>query len=137
MNGYAMKSLKGTGRILVSSSVLTLLLLLYVHGQVSLFRLSYQIDDEADKVVQKTEAYRRLRFEIDQLRAPRRLEKKINDLSMDLALPKEIQVIKMPASSPQALPEIVLNQQLNDSFQQRFSSWVNRWVGVAQAKTEN
>ena len=128
--------LKGTGRILLTSALLTLLLLLYVHGEVSLFHLSYQMDEQTEKLAQKTEAYRRLRFEVAELSAPRRLENKISDLSMDLVLPKEIQVIKLPAAVPRGAAGASLGHEIPVSLQQRFSYWVNRWVGVAQAKTD-
>ena len=136
MSVYAIKKLRGTGRILAGCGFFTFILLLYVRGQIGLFQLSYQIDERADQLSLKMEAYRRLHFEVEELRAPRRLEKKINDLAMNLTLPKEIQVIKMPAASRRVIAETTLSSQVRDSFQARVSSWVNRWIGVAQAKTD-
>lgn len=128
--------MKGTVRIILICAFATCLLALNVHGQVSLFRLSYEIDDLAEDLAQKTETFRRLDFEVNQLKAPRRLEQKVNELALDLTLPKDIQVVRV-APTPGITRQPQWGGAVPDSFQARLTHFLGRWMGVAQAKTES
>ncbi len=124
--------MKGTGKIVLGIFALAFFFILYVRGQVALLRVSYQIDAKADKMAVLSEEHRRLRFEVDQLKAPRLLEEKMKKLSLELTLPQEIRVVKMPAPR---MNEASLNE-IPQPFSGRIADFVGRWIGVAQAKTD-
>ncbi|MBI3313144.1 MAG: hypothetical protein HYZ83_02780 [Candidatus Omnitrophica bacterium] len=126
--------MKGAGKFLISLIGVTLLVLLYVHIQVSLFQVSYSMNTQSHQLADKSEAYRLLKFEVDQLRAPRLLEQKMKDMQIELALPKEVQVVKIPAApafNPESLPNVSL-KPLSDGL----LDFLGRWVKIAQAKTD-
>jgi len=126
--------MKGTGKTLLSITVASVLLLLFVHGRISLIRVSYLIDVKSDQLAEKSEAYRHLKFEVDQLKAPRILEAKMKELEMDLTLPKEVRVIRIPVE-PKVVPPPMTEFELQP-FSQGLLNFFGRWVKVAQAKTE-
>ena len=128
--------MKGTGKIIIGISFAACFLLLYVHEQISLFRVSYILDNRSEKLSQMSEEYRQLKFELDQLKAPRLLEEKIKDLSLDLALPKEVRVFKV---TPTPVSETLIQNipTKTSPLPDRFVSFLGRWVEVAQAKTDN
>jgi len=108
---------------------------LYVHGRIALFRVSYLIDVKSETWAQKKEAYRHIKFEVDQMKAPRLLEAKMKALNLDLTLPKEIRVVRVPKVAPmlETSPPTELELQ---PFSQGLLNFFGRWVKVAQAKTE-
>ena len=128
--------MKGAGKIILGISFLSTLLLLYVHEQVSLFRISYLMDSQSNSFAHKSEQYRQLKFEVDQLKAPRLLEERLKEESLDLTLPKEIRVVKVPETSPlaPALVSSVPSLPLNGNA---FLNVLGQWMGVAQAKTDS
>lgn len=127
--------MKGAGKIISGIFVLSLFFVLYVREQVALLHVSYQIEAKSDKVAELSEEYRRLRFEVDQLKAPRLLEEKMNKLAMELTLPHEIRVVRMPQEAPasQSLDQLAIHPTLTA----RFANLLGRWIDVAQAKTDN
>lgn len=127
--------MKGLGKVLLAIGVISILLLLYVQGQIALLRISYGLDIQSKKLTQRQEEYRYLRFEVDQLKAPRRLEEKMRELELDLTLPKEIRVVRVPTPSHVNVPTIekVELQPLSKGLLE----FLGRWVKVAQAKTDS
>ena len=122
------------GKIIFGVGLLTFLLLLYVHEQVSLVRVSYLIDAKSDVLNRMSEDYRQIKFEVDQLKAPRLLEEKMKTLSLDLTLPQEIHVVRTPA------PKLATqNREVSPvgSLSGNMFHFLGHWVEVAQAKTEN
>ena len=128
--------MKGTGKIMFGVMLMTGLMLLYVHGQVTLFLLSYAIERKSTALAQKAEFYQHLKFEVDQLKAPRRLEQKMAELSMELTLPEEFQVVRIQPPST-ALHVASVGDIAAHSVSHRLSSMLSKWMGVAQAKTES
>ena len=127
--------MKDAGKILIAISIATALFLMYVHEQIALFRISYAIDASRDARAQKAEAYRRLEFEVEQLKAPRLLEQRMKDFGLDLTLPKEIRVVRVPQA---ALPERLASPQVAvQPFSAGLTRFLGRWVDVAQAKTDS
>ena len=128
--------MRGQGKFLGSLATVCAFLLLYVHAQISLFRVSYAISTKSRHLSEKSEEYRNLKFEVDQLKAPRLLEQKMKDLQLDLTLPKEVKVVRVPPmqspETPVASGSVSLSP-LSDSL----LDFVGRWVKVAQAKTDN
>ncbi|MBN1687821.1 MAG: hypothetical protein JW893_01840 [Candidatus Omnitrophica bacterium] len=126
--------MRNTGRIILGIAMLSGLMLLYVHQQIALFRVSYRIDEQYELVTRKSEDYRQIKFEVDQLKSPRLLEGRMKELELDLRLPKEVQVVRIPH-----LPVV---QELGTAYMDseqvtgHFLSILGRWTGVAQAKTE-
>lgn len=124
--------MKGTGKILFGVSFLTALMLLYVHEQVALFHISYSLDERSETLTRRSEACRKLKFEVEQLKAPRILEKRMKEMKLDLSLPKEVRVVKVPQlESPIEEPVIETVPPT-----QGLSRVFGRWIGVAQAKTD-
>ena len=122
------------GKIIFGVGLLTLLLLLYVHEQVALVRVSYLIDSKSAALNHMSEEYRQLKFDVDQLKAPRLLEEKMKTLSLDLALPQEIHVVRTPA-----VPLPVQGREVPavGSISGNMFHFLGHWVEVAQAKTDN
>ena len=127
--------MNGLGKSLVLILVLGASLLLFVHGQVSLFLVSYSIDSQSKMKVEKAEKYRHLKFEVDQLKAPSILEKKIAEYELDMTLPKEIRVVRLLPSQPIELPPVE-DVQLTP-FSEGLLNFLGQWVNVAQATTES
>ena len=123
--------MNGTGKILSTMMLASLLLLLYVHEQISLFRISYTLDTKSERLTQLSEEYRQMRFEVEQLKAPRLLEEKMKQLELELTLPQEIRVVRTP---PEFLQPV---QSVRVQAPGRWFDFLGRWIGVAQAKTED
>lgn len=122
-------------RVFVLFGFLTCFAVLYVYGQTAIFKVSYDINEKSDKLKEQSEFYRRLKFEVDQLRAPRLLEEKMKRMELELALPSEIQVIRIPKTgAPEALLTPVVSKQ---PLAASPFDLLGRWVKVAQAKMEN
>ena len=128
--------MKGAGKILISITFATLLLLFYVHEQIALFSISYRLQKDSDLLTAKSEEYRHLNFEVEQLKAPRLLEEKMRELKLDLTLPKQVLVVRIPriaaAETPAPVMKNVSLQPLSDGL----LDFLGRWVKVAQAKTD-
>jgi hypothetical protein len=127
--------MRGSGKIIFWISILAALFLVYVHGRVMLLHVSYSINSQSRSMDQKTEQYRYLKFQVDQLKAPRLLENKMKDLAIDLMPPKEIKVVRMPEMHK--LVEGGTATVAEQPMSQRLNNFLGRWVGVAQAKTDN
>ena len=127
--------MKGIGKVVLLIGGISFFFLIYVHEQIALLRVSYQMEAKNEKLSHLSEEYRQIRFEVDQLKAPRLLEEKMKQLSMDLTLPQEIRVIRTPAVYP-----IVASPLASVSARPmtgQVADFLGRWVGVAQAKTDN
>ncbi len=124
--------MKGLGKILIGFSVVTAVLLVYVHERVEMFRISYKIYDRSAQLSKKAEDYRLLKFEVTQLRSPQSLEKRLHAMSLPFTLPKEIKVLRVPSApvlqAREPLPVHVPTQSL--------FHFLGQWVQVAQARTD-
>ena len=127
--------MKGIGKTILLIMAGSTFFLLYVHEQVALLNVSYQIDARSEKLGRLSEEYRELRFEVEQLKAPRLLDEKMKRMSLDLTLPNEIRVIRLPAAS--SAPEAALEQISTRPLTGRLADFLGRFIDVAQAKTDN
>lgn len=125
--------MKGAGKIILGVSFVSFLMLVYVHEQISLFHISYELDAKQNKLMHLSEEYRKVKFEVDQLRAPRLLETKLKQLSFNLALPQEVRVVRVPVPEKILLP---VEKLQTDPSQDHFFNFLGRWVDVAQAKED-
>lgn len=124
--------MKGLGKVLLGFTVLTGALLFYVHERIEMLRVSYQIHEKSSVLAQRSEEYRRLNFEVAQLRSPQKLEQRLQDLSLPLALPKEIQVLRVPLSlETKSLEALPLEPPTRGVFK-----FLGQWIQVAQARTD-
>ena len=132
--------MKEVWKILTFVFVLSVLFLFHVHEQIMVFKVSYRLNEKSDLLAQRSEEYRRLKYQVDRLKAPRLLEEKIKEQSMELTLPKQVRVVQMPAN------KIAANAQSTDVPEKtsmkataagKVMSFLGHWVEVAQAKTEN
>ncbi len=124
--------MKGLGKILLGFTVMTAALLLYVKEEIEILRVSYRIQEKSSQLSRRSEEYRRLNFEVSQMRSPQNLEKRLGELSLPLTLPKQIQVLRVPESF--ARPEISPLSFRAPS--NNFFDFIGQWVQVAQARTE-
>ena len=127
--------MKGGGKIIGGIGAGVVFLLLYVHQYFLLFQTSYRLDHKQHSLNQKTENFRRLKFEVDQLKAPRLLEEHMRDLALDLSLPREINIVKIP--SVEVRVPLKVHSVMPQPWTGRIMNWVGRWVDVAQAKENN
>ncbi len=128
--------MKGCGKIICGILIVSSLFLLYVHGQTALFELSYTIDKHSKIVMRESEEYRRLKFEVEQLKAPLLLEGKMKEMSLELGLPKEVRVVRV---APPVIPAAESPVMHADSLQNPSNGlmrFLGRWVDIAQAKTD-
>jgi len=126
--------MKGTGKIILGVSVGVMALLIYVHGQFLLFQTSYTMNHKAEMIREKGESYRQLKFEVDRLKAPRLLEARMAEREMDLTLPKKIRVVRIPEQP--VLAPIEVTQTISQPLAGQFVDFLGKWVGIAQARTE-
>ncbi|MBI3316557.1 MAG: hypothetical protein HYZ85_00940 [Candidatus Omnitrophica bacterium] len=121
--------------ILVIAGI-TGLFVTYVHEQISLFKISFVLDQQYESLNRKAEEYRRLKFEVDQRKAPRVLEQKMKELELDLTLPKEIRVFRL-APKPEAVLASASAPPTFHPFSSSLMDFLGRWIEVAQAKTDS
>ena len=107
----------------------TLLLLLYVHEQVSILQASYAIEKKEREMVRLSEDYKVAKFRVARLRSPAVLNQRMKELSLNLTIPTDQEVVKVlrlktvPADTKVSWPAPI-----------RFASWLP-FVKEAQAKT--
>lgn len=127
--------MKGTGKFALIFLIAAGLLIMYVHSHIALFQVSYSIATKNRALNEKSEEYRHLKYEVDQLTAPGLLEARMKDLDLQLALPKEIKVIVLPSQTllPSSLAETPVSM---NAFSEGLTGLLGHWVKVAQAKTD-
>lgn len=123
-------------KVIMWMVVITAPTVLYVHGQIALFRVSYELNAKADELKEKSETYRRLKFEVEQLKAPRLLEAKMKELDMPLDVPKDIQVVHIEPTTEYRGPEAIPDLSTQSAAPGRFDL-LGRLIKVAQAKMDN
>lgn len=123
-------------KVIALLMVFTSGMVVYVHGQIAIFQISYDLNQKEAVLQQKEEAYREIKFEVEQLKAPRLLEEKLQSMDLDLALPDHVQIIKvpMPVQVAQPVDTMLTKSSTNLSFPFDF---LGKWVKVAQAKVES
>lgn len=125
--------MKGAGKIVLSVAAVSALLLIYVHEQFLLFQVSYHLNQKNSLQVKKSEDFRRLKFEVDQMKAPRLLEEQMAQLKLDLTLPKEVHVFKVP---PKQIVSIPLKEMNVQPISGHLTHLLGQWIDIAQAKTD-
>ncbi len=111
------------------------LMVLYVHIQISLFHVSYSIDARMAQNSVKSEEFRKLKYEIDQLKAPLQLEKRMTDLALELNLPQEVFVMRVPMPAIVSPAEAVETQPPL-TMPEAPGGFFSRWIKVAQAESD-
>ncbi|HTL47501.1 MAG TPA: hypothetical protein VL688_05500 [Verrucomicrobiae bacterium] len=124
-------------KVILTVAIVTSCVVLYVHGEVAIFQVSYSLDAHARLLKERSEEYRRIKFEVEQLKAPRLLEEKMNQMNLELTLPRQVKVVRIPE-----LPSVADAAMRNvnpQSFTQSPLDFLGRWVkvAVAQAKMES
>lgn len=118
-----------TKRMVVGLTVGTLLLLLYVHEQVSILQVSYSIGRKEREAVRLSEDYKTAKFRVARLRSPQALGQRLNELSLDLIIPTNQEVVTI-------LKPVAPSVEVEPGWPApvRFASWLP-FVKEAQAKT--
>lgn len=90
-------------KYIILSGIVTLTALVYVHQQVELVKLSYEIDCKEKKLKEILDRKGILRYNISNLESPSRLEKVLLERKVSVSYPKNGQVIRL-ARSPSYVP---------------------------------
>jgi len=128
-------AMKGSGKLVMIVGVVSLCVLIYVHLNVSLFSISYRINQKSETLNERHENYRRLKFEVEQFKTPNQLAEQIEKHSFTLDAPKEIHVIKVPV--PLEASMATLEQSSYHPLSKGLFDFLGRWVKVAQAKMDS
>jgi len=94
-------------KYIILLSIVTLTALVYVHQQVELVKLSYEIDCKEKKLKELLDRKGILRYNISNLESPSRLEKVLLDRKVSVSYPKKGQVIRL-ARNPSYVPSASL-----------------------------
>jgi len=127
--------MKGASRLILRTGFISLFFLLYVHINLSLFSLSYSIHQKSQELGKQAEDYRRLKFEVNSLKAPNRLAEEIKNHSLKLGLPSEVHVFEIPRDMK--IPLSSVDRQSIHPLSKGILDFFGQWVNVAQAKTED
>ena len=109
--------------------LITFALLLYVHQQISIFQVSYDIQKKEQDVARLSEEYKMAKFRVDRLKSPHILNQRMKQLSLELITPTDQEIIHV------LRPKIELQDNKvswHDPIQ--FLSWFH-FIKEAQAKT--
>jgi hypothetical protein len=90
-------------RYIVILGVVTLAALVYVHQQVELVKLSYEIDCKEKKLKEMLDRKGILRYNISNLESPSRLEKVLLERKVSVSYPKKGQIIRLARNSSYGL----------------------------------
>lgn len=86
-------------KYIILLGVITLTALVYVHQQVELVKLSYEIGCKEKKLKEMLDRRGTLRYNISNLESPSRLEKVLLARKVPVAYPKKGQIIRLARSS--------------------------------------
>ena len=90
-------------KYIIILGIVTMTALVYVHQQVELVKLSYEIDCKDKKLKEMLDRKGILRYNISNLESPSRLEKVLLERKISVSYPKNGQVIRL-ARSPSYAP---------------------------------
>ena len=90
-------------KYIILLGIVTLTALVYVHQQVELVKLSYEIDCKEKKLKEMLDRKGTLRYNISNLESPSRLEKALLARKVSVSYPKKGQVIRL-ARNPSYVP---------------------------------
>ena len=91
-------------RHFVLLALFTMVLLAYVHAQVSVFRVSYSIAEKEKWLSKMSDDYRNIKFQVSKLKSLNYLDKKRREIEADLVTPKMVKAIRVPAEKQAELP---------------------------------
>ncbi len=90
-------------KYIIFLGIVTLTALVYVHQQVELVKLSYEIDCKEKKLKEMLDRKGILRYNISNLESPSRLEKVLLERKVSVSYPKKGHVIRL-ARNPSYVP---------------------------------
>ncbi len=128
--------MKGTGRIIIGIFGVCSLVMIYVHLQVITFLASYEIDRSASKIYSSNEQLRKLKFEMEQFKAPHLLEGQVRQYEMKLAIPKMVYRIPLSFDEIQAHSMTLPTAAQPAGAPQFLRQFLGSWVQVAHAKSK-
>lgn len=107
------------------------LVLLYVHQQTAVLRISYAIEKKERNLAELNEQYKLAKYQITRLRSPSFLNQQLKNHSLHLTHPKVIEVVQVRSSSLETVqPQAVWPAKPS------FIAWIGS-VKEAQAKTSS
>ena len=88
--------MKNMGKYIISLTVVTGCMLLFVHQQISIIQCSYKINKNEDILSELKETNKSLKFKLASYTSPMTLSEKLADADINLVFPEEITVVKVP-----------------------------------------
>ncbi len=82
-------------RHIISIGIITLAALVYVHQQIELVKLGYEIDCKEKKLKEMVDHKEILRYNISNLESPSRLENALSSKKVSVVYPKKGQIIML------------------------------------------
>ncbi len=128
--------MRGTGRIILGIFGFCSLVMFYVHLQVVTFLASYEIDRAAAKIHSSNEQLRKLKFELEQYKAPHLLEGQVRQYEMKLAIPKMVYRIPRSFDDIQSSSVSLPNAEKTAGAPQLLQQVLGSWIQVAHAKND-
>ncbi len=107
----------------------TLALLFYVHQQVSVLQLSYDIEKKERQIARLSEDYKRAKFALVRLRSPHALSERLKESSLELIMPTDQEIIRVLKIEP-----VIQKTETSWPAVFQFGSLLH-FVKEAQAKT--
>ena|SRR3989338_3565889 len=109
----------------------TILILLYVHQQTAILRLSYSIEKKEKQLVTLNENYKMARYQRARLRSPAFLNREMKKRALNLTNPKAVEVVNISMPRMSAAPVSVGGTW---PVKSPLLSWIGS-IKEAQAKT--
>ena len=107
----------------------TALVLLYVHQETAVLRVSYSIEKKERELARLSEEYKTIHYQVARLRSPSFLNRQMKEHALNLTTPKVIEMVKVPMQKISVSPA-----QVNAPVKSSFFSWFGS-IKEAQAKT--
>ena len=77
-------------------SVLTCVLLFYVHARVSVLQVSYAIQEKEKRLSKLSDEFRNCKFQVSKLRSLNYLDKRRREIDSSLVVPETVKAIRVP-----------------------------------------
>ena len=111
--------------------LITFVLLLHVHTQVSIFQVSYSIQKKEKMFAELSDQYKLRKYEVSKLYSLSYLDKKKKEMNLKLVVPKDVKVVYWPAEK-----EAERSIEAPPMIRRGLFSFVNL-IKEAQAKTSS
>lgn len=96
--------------------VVTFALILHVHTQTAIFRVSYSIQKKEKEMAVLSDEFKLKNFEVSKLHSLNYLDKRMKEMKLNLVMPKEVKVVSIPQVPQSRITEAPILQKGIFSF---------------------